>query len=219
MACSLTISFFKKAIVMRESLISVLLFWCAFSFSAGPFWTAIMASATTTSFTKIYKDYVLYLFTGWLALIIVIGILVDQIGGLGDNVVTALHLFGSIFIFYMAYKIYRSTPGKAGSFDFNWIKMCLLTWTNPKVWILIPIGFLGANFTSTLWINIALFYAIAIPIFLLCVYGWGMIGRLGAKVSLSHINKFNALLMVSFGLYLVYAGIRMLNMNVLNMSM
>lgn len=199
---------------MQESLISVLLFWSAFAFSAGPFWTATMAAATTTSFTTIYKNYILYLVTGWLALIVVIGILVDKIGGLGENVVTALHLIGSLFIFYMSYKIYKSVPGKAGSFDFNWSKMALLTWTNPKAWILIPIGFLGANFTPTLWINIALFYLIPIPIFLFCVYGWGMIGRLGAKVSLTHINKFNALLMFSFGLYLLYAGVKLLNIQI-----
>lgn len=189
---------------MQQSLSAVLLFWFAFVVSAGPFWTATMAAATTTSFKQLYKDYVLYLIFAWAPLMLVIGLIVSTIGGVNEAINSALHLIGALVIFYMAIKIYRSNPRAAKGFDFNWKNMGLLTWSNPKVWLLVPVGFLSANFTENVWINITLFYFTGVPLFLVGVYAWGMIGRLGAKVSLEYVNKFNAFLMASFGLYLLY---------------
>lgn len=195
---------------MQESISAVFLFWAAFVISAGPFWTVIMATATTTSFAQIYKNFILYLIFGWLPMIVVICLIMNQIDSLDDRVNLVMHFVGAIVIFYMGWKILLSKPGIAGSFDFNWKKMSLLSWTNPKALILIPIGFLGANFTDNIWLNISLFYLIGVPLFLMGVYCWAMIGRLGAKISLTHINKFNALLMASFGFYLLYKGVEML---------
>ncbi|MFK7901399.1 MAG: hypothetical protein AB8B49_01015 [Nitratireductor sp.] len=195
---------------MQESISAVFLFWFGFVVSAGPFWTATMAAATTTSFKTLYKDYILYLLTGWVALICLIGLIVSQIGGINETINTALYFIGALVIFYMAYKILKSKPGVAGSFNFNWKNMTVLTWTNPKVWLLVPIGFLGANFTDNIWINIALFYIVGVPMFLSGLFCWGMIGRLGAKVSLTHVAKFNAAIMTVFGLYLLYAGFQLI---------
>lgn len=195
---------------MQESFSAVFLFWLGFVVSAGPFWTATMAAATTTPFQQLYKDYILYLIFAWAPLMCVIGVIVSQIGGLNENLNTALHFIGSIIIFFMAFKILRSKPGVAGSFNFDWKNMGILTWSNPKVWLLVPIGFLGANFSDQVWINIALFYIIGVPLFLVGVYGWGMVGRLGAKVSLGHVAKFNSALMAAFGVYLLYVGIQLL---------
>lgn len=196
---------------MQEAFSAVFLFWFAFVVSAGPFWTATMAAATTTSFTQLYKDYVLYLIFGWAPLIALIGYVVSTIGGLDETINLALYFLGSLVIFYMAYKILISKPGVAGSFNFRWRNMCLLTWTNPKVWLLVPIGFLGANFSQNIFVNIFLFYILGVPLFLIGVYVWGMAGRLGAKISLDHVAKFNAALMMAFGIYLLYSGWQLQN--------
>jgi len=191
---------------MQESIFATMLFWSAFTISAGPFWTATMAAATTTSFKKIYSDYVLYLIFGWLPIIVLISTIIASVGALGRNFELALYFLGSLVIFWMAFKIYKSTPGKAGSFNFNWKAMSLLTWSNPKVWLLVPVGFLSADITNSVPINIALYYFLGIPFFLVGVFVWGTLGRIGAKISLKHINTFNAVLMLSFGLYLAYGG-------------
>lgn len=183
-----------------------MLFWSAFVISAGPFWTATMAAATTTTFKKLYADYLLYLIFGWLPQIAFIATLVSQLGTLGEEVNAVLYTVGTLVILWMAYKIFRSRPGKAGSFDFNWKTMSLLSWTNPKVWLLVPVGFLGAGITSSVPVNIALYGLIGVPFFLAGVFVWGMIGRLGAKISLKYVNRFNSMLMVMFGVYLAYEG-------------
>ncbi len=186
-------------------------FWIAFAFSAGPFWTALMASATTTSFKTIYANYFLYLIFGWLPLIAFIATIVAQIGSLGVQVDLALHLIGTVVIFGMAWMIFQSEPGKVGGFDFNWKKMSLLSWTNPKVWLLIPVGFLSANITSSVPLNIALYGLVGVPFFLVGVFVWGMLGRLGARISFKHVNRFNALLMALFGFYLAFSGWTLFN--------
>lgn len=191
---------------MNENFIATLWFWAAFCISAGPFWTAIMAAAVTTPFKTLYTHYLLYLIVGWLPLIVIISVIIDQIGSLGDGFNIALHFIGAIIVFWMSYKIFISEPKKAVSFDFNWKTMSLLSWTNPKAWLLIPIGFLKADITDSIIMNITLYYLIGIPFFLSGLYVWGMIGRLGAKISLKNINKFNAFLMFSFGIYLLYSS-------------
>ena len=191
---------------MNAELLATFLFWSIFVVSAGPFWTATMAAATTTSFPKLYKDYILYLIFGWFPLITFISILVWQLGSLSPNLTIILHFVGAMVVFWMAYKIYRSVPGKSESFNFDWKAMSLLSWTNPKVWILIPIGFLGAGITNSMPLNIFLYYIIGIPIFLVGVFAWGMVGRIGAKISLTHVNKFNSFLMAMFGVFLLYSG-------------
>ncbi len=128
------------------------------------------------------------------------------LGSLGQNFTLFLYVIGSIVIFWMAAKIYRSVPGKVGSFDFNWKAMILVTWTNPKVWLLVPVGFLSAGMTDSVAMNVALYYLMGIPFFIAGVFVWGSIGRIGAKISLNYINKFNAFLMFSFGVYLAYGG-------------
>ncbi|MGB7287577.1 MAG: hypothetical protein WBC71_11650 [Salaquimonas sp.] len=195
---------------MPQEFYATLLFWSAFTISAGPFWTATMAAATTTSFRQIYSDYVLYLIFGWLPIIVVISTIMATLGTLGESFNLALHGIGSLVIFWMAFKIFRSVPGKAGSFDFSWKAMCLVTWTNPKVWLLVPVGFLSAGITSNTPVNVALYYLIGIPFFLAGVFVWGSIGRIGAKISLKYINRFNAFLMFAFGLYLAYGGWRLM---------
>lgn len=165
-----------------------------------------MATATTTSFKQIYANYFLYLIFGWLPLIAFIATIVANVGSLGEEVNLALHVIGTIVIFWMAWKIFRSVPGKAGGFEFNWINMSLLSWTNPKAWLLIPVGFLSANITSSVPFNIALYGLIGVPFFLVGVYAWGMLGRLGARISLKYVNRVNALMMVIFGCYLAIAG-------------
>lgn len=177
--------------------------------SAGPFWTAMMAAATTTSFKKLYTDYVLYLILGWFPLIATISLIMATLGSLGTPITIGMHLVGSAIIFWMAWKIFNSVPGKAGHFVFGWKEMTLLSWTNPKVWLLAPIGYLGAQISNNVALNFCLYYFVGVPFFLAGVYVWGMIGRLGAKISLHYVNRFNGLLMALFGGYLLYTGFKL----------
>ena len=190
---------------MQSELLAVILFWAAFTVSAGPFWTATMAAATTTSFKTLYADYVLYLIFGWLPLIAVIAFAISKFGAMGHQYLLGLHIIGTVVIFWMAWRIFRSQPGVAGGFEFNWKSMTLLSWTNPKVWLLVPVGFLSADITDNIWLNIVLYGLIGVPFFLVGVFVWGSLGRLGAKISLRHVNRFNAFLMAAFGFYLIYS--------------
>lgn len=95
-------------------------------------------------------------------------------------------------------------------FDFNWKNMCMVTYLNPKVYILLPVGFVAAQLTNSISINIAFFYFTGIPLFLFGVFFWGMIGRAGAKISLDYISYFNAALLAIFGAYLIYQGTKLI---------
>ena len=165
-----------------------------------------MQVATYTSFAYIYKNYLYYLLLGWLPIIAVIGVIVGTLGGLNPELINALYFVGAAVITYMAWKIVRSEQGKAARFDFNWRAMALLSWSNPKVWLVIPPGFLAADYSSSLWLNIIVFYALGIPLFLFGVYLWGMIGRQGAKIAKAKVGYFNACLLLLFALYLLYEG-------------
>ena len=195
---------------MTESIIATFLFWSAFVFSAGAFWTTVMEVANHTDFKTLYKNYCLYLIFGWLPIIVVIGLVVGVIGGFDPNIVKALYFIGAFVILYLAWKIVRTRQGSHKKLDFNWKAMSLLSWTNPKVWISIPPGFLAANFTDQLWLNIALFYVVGIPLFLLGIYMWGMIGRQGAKIAKDKLSYFNAGLLALFASYLLYQGVQLL---------
>jgi len=192
---------------MHEVTIATFLFWSAFVFSAGPFWIATMEAAPGTTFNKLYSDYVLYLVFGWLPVLLATALLSDIIAGTDKNAFVGMHIAGGVYIFYLSFKVIRSKVTTGKPFDFNWRNMCMVTYLNPKVWILLPVGFLTAQLTDSLPLNIAFFYFSGIPLFLFGVFFWGMIGRAGAKVSIRYISYFNAVLLALFGAYLIYNGI------------
>lgn len=169
-----------------------------------------MEEARHSSFTSIYRNYCLYLVLGWLPMIATIGVIVAALGGISSKVIDLLYFLGAAVIFYFAWRVVSSSKTNAQRMDFNWKAMSVLTWSNPKVWLLVPTGFLTAQYSDYLLVNIALFYLIGVPVFLICLYVWGMIGRGGAKISSSKIGYFNAFLLAFFGLYLVYEGVNRL---------
>lgn len=195
---------------MQEAVVATLVFWSAFVFSAGPFWIATMEAAPGTTFRKLYADYSLYLIMGWLPVTIFTSLLSSALQGSDDTIFIAMHMLGGAYIIFLGYKVLHAkiTTGKA--FDFNWKNMCMVTYLNPKVYILLPVGFVAAQLTNSLPVNIAFFYFSGIPIFLFGVWFWGTIGRAGAKISLQYISYFNAALLVSFGIYLIYQGIKLI---------
>ena len=166
-----------------------------------------MEAAPGTTFRKLYSDYVLYLIFGWLPVLLATSFLSDAISGLGNSIFVAMHLLGGLYILYLAFKVLRAKIATGKPFDFNWKNMCMVTYLNPKVWILLPVGFLTAQLTDSLTINIAFFYFTGIPLFLFGIFFWGSIGRAGAKISFQYISYFNAILLAAFGAYLIYNGI------------
>ncbi len=166
-----------------------------------------MAAATTTSFRQLYADYMLYLIFGWLPLIAFIAAIVSSFGELGGYYLLGMHVVGILVVFWMAWKIYNSRPGTQGAFDFSWKAMSLLSWTNPKVWLLVPVGSLNSHITGYLPIDVFLFGLVGVPMFLAGLFFWGSVGRIGAKISIRYINKANAMLMAAFGFYLIYSAI------------
>lgn len=192
---------------MQETIIATLFFWSAFVFSAGPFWIATMEAAPGTTFRKLYSDYVLYLIFGWLPVVLATSILSDVIASISNSIFAAMHLIGGAYVLFLAYKVIVAKISTGKAFDFNWKNMCLVTYFNPKVWILLPVGFLAAQLTDSLAFNIAFFYFSGIPLFLFGIFFWGTIGRAGARISLKYISYFNAVLLALFGAYLVYNGL------------
>jgi len=196
---------------MSEAFTVTLIYWCTFVISAGAFWVATMEAAPHMSFKSLYKNYVIYLAVGWFPIVVTVSVIVTLLGALDQRIFTALHFVGALVIFYMAYKIVSAklSAGSA-SFNFDWKAMTLVSWTNPKVWLLIPTGFITATFTDSAVINMLMFYFIGVPLFLFGVFFWGTIGKLGAKISMTYISYFNAALLIGFGVYLLYAGYRLL---------
>ncbi len=168
-----------------------------------------MEAAPGTTFKKLYADYFLYLIAGWLPVAIICAILSDFIANVSGGIFAAMHFLGGAYVIFLAIKVLRAKIKTGKPFDFNWKKMCIVTYLNPKVYILLPVGFLTAQLTDILAINIAFFYLSGIPLFLFGVYFWGIIGRAGAKISLRYISYFNAFLLISFGSYLIYNGFMM----------
>ncbi len=193
---------------MQEAVIATFLFWCTFVFSAGPFWIATMEAAPNTSFARLYSDYVLYLVFGWLPVLVASSLLSGLVAGIDIRVLTGLHLLGGAYVCYLAYKVIRAKVTKGTGFDFDWKAMSLVTYFNPKVWILVPIGFLTASVSDSLLVRIAFYYFSGIPVFLFGVFFWGIIGRAGARISFRYISYFNAILLTAFGGYLIFQGIR-----------
>jgi hypothetical protein len=195
--------------MMQETIGATFLFWATFVFSAGPFWIATMAASPDTTFQKLYSDYMLYLVFGWLPVLLFTSLVSGFVTGTDFSIQIAMHILGGGYVLYLAYKVLYAKIVTGQSFDFNWKNMCLVTYLNPKVYILLPVGFLSAKLTDNMVTNIAFFYFSGIPVFLFGVYFWGMIGRAGARISLRYINYFNALLLASFGTYLIYNGFMM----------
>ncbi len=194
---------------MKESVIAALTFWSAFAFSIGPFWIATMQAAKSMSFASLYRNYIFYLFVGWLPINFLIGMTVGTVGKFHDDIYTVLYFIGAAVIFWFAWKITRSTPGETTDFKFGWKAMVLISWTNPKVWLTIPPGYLAANFTGNLVVDTLLFFFIGAPLFLVGVFVWGTIGRQGAKIAKDKLGYFNATLLAGFGFYLLYRGLQL----------
>ena len=195
---------------MQEAVIATFVFWSAFVFSAGPFWIATMEAAPATTFRKLYSDYFLYLIFGWLPVLVITSLLSSAIKSADPRLFIAMHLLGGIYVIYLAYKVIIAKIRTGEAFDFNWKNMAIVTWLNPKVWILLPVGFLTARVSDSLPLNITFYYFSGIPIFLFGVFFWGMIGRAGARISIRYISYFNAALLTGFALYLIYTGLLLL---------
>ena len=191
---------------MTESFLAVTTFWLMFAVTPGPFWTAVMRTASDFSVSHIYKQYHLYYLTGWLTINVSVGVIVYLFGQFSPALMAWMHIVGIAVLAWLSWKMFRVQHTNGQAFDFNWKVMSVLTMSNPKCWLLIPLGFLGANFSDHLVINIALFYVLGAPIFYGMLYFWIMIGKLGAQISLRGIRWFNLVLMILFALYLGTSG-------------
>ena len=195
---------------MKESFLASVLFWCTFGISVGPFWTAVMEEARHSNFAFICRNYYLYLVLGWLPVVITIGVAVGLLGGISSAVVDLLYFPGAAVIFYLSWRVLSSLKSEVKRMQFDLKSMILLTWSNPKVWLVVPTGFLTAQYSDSLAVNIIVFYFVSVPILSICLYVWFMIGRGGAKIAKRKIGYFNSFLLALFGLYLLYQGVNKL---------
>ncbi len=192
---------------MFESFLPTIVFWAAFTLSAGPFWITVMTMSKHTDISHLFKDYLIYQIVGWFPMIMVMGAIVATIGHLNSSIYTSLYFLGALVIFYLAYKTLQNTVQKTASFKFNWKAMTILSWTNPKVWLTVPAGLLTANYTGSSSANVLIFFAIGLPLYFFAFFMWAYIGKFGAKIANDKFNIFNAILLVSYGAYLLYEGI------------
>lgn len=192
---------------MTEAFLSTALFWLAFAYSPGPFWTAVMQAAPTTHLGLLYRHYIFYVCTGWLAFNAFAIIFTQTVGAFSPHFTAWMHIVGLLVIFWIAYKIlYTQTSTAQTDFVFNWKQMSMVTWSNPKCYLLIPIGALSANFGESIPFNAILFWLTGLPIFMVGLLFWAMLGRLGAKVSMRALSYFNIALLLLFAGYLGFEG-------------
>ncbi len=166
-----------------------------------------MDAARTTSFFDLYRNYTIYVVVSWLPINMLVGFAVGTVGKLNEGLYTVLYFIGAFVIFWLAYKVLKSASSRGVGFQFSWQTMVLVSWTNPKVWLTLPAGYLAANFTGNLILDVFLFFVVGLPFFFAGVYLWGMIGRQGAKIAKGKLAWFNAFLLAGFGCYLLYQGL------------
>jgi len=195
-----------------DSFIATLIYWSAFTFSASPFWTTLMEISRYFSFGYIYKNYFIYLLVCWLPIVVIIGTVMGVLGGFKPELMNVLYFVGAFVIFYLCWQVVRSKRNANIKIDFTWKTMSIMTWLNPKTWLVVPPGFLIASYTDSLAINISIFYLSSIPFFLSGVFFWSMVGRQGAKISKNKLSYFNAALLAFFGFYLLYEGIKIISL-------
>ncbi len=166
-----------------------------------------MQAAPTTSLGFLYRHYILYCCVGWLSFNTFAVFFTQTIGAFSPHFTAWLHIVGLFVIFWIAYKIVRTQTSTAQSeFVFNWKQMSMVTWSNPKCYLLIPIGALSANFSDSTFFNAFLFWLTGVPIFMISLFFWAMLGRLGAKVSMRALSYFNIALLLLFAGYLGSEG-------------
>jgi len=195
-----------------DSFIATLIYWSAFTFSASPFWTTLMEISRYFSFGYIYKNYFIYLLVCWLPIVVIIGTVMGVLGGFKPELMNVLYFVGAFVIFYLCWQVVRSKRNANIKIDFTLKTMSIMTWLNPKTWLVVPPGFLIASYTDSLAINISIFYLSSIPFFLSGVFFWSMVGRQGAKISKNKLSYFNAALLAFFGFYLLYEGIKIISL-------
>jgi len=191
-----------------ENSLPSFLFWASFILSAGPFWITLASSAKQTSISELFKHFLLYQLVGWFPKIMLINLMVKTIGQFHQGIYNSLYFVGAGVILYLAYKTLKSAVSDGASFVFTWKAMVLLSWTNPKAWLTIPTGVLTANYVQSDIANGIIFYLIGVPLYIFGFFMWSNIGKYGAKIAKDKFNIFNAMLLLSYALYLLYEGIK-----------
>lgn len=166
-----------------------------------------MQAAPTTSLRFLYREYTFYCCTGWLGFNAFALIVTQTVGGFSPHFTAWMHVIGVFVIFWIAYKVLKTQISTARTtFVFNWKLMTVVTWSNPKCYLLIPIGALSANFSESIFINAGLYWLTGVPIFVTGLLFWATIGRLGAKISMRALSIFNVFLLLFFAGYLGHEG-------------
>jgi len=191
-----------------EQFLPSFLFWASFTLSAGPFWITVASSAKQTPIFELLRHFVIYQVFGWFPMIIVISMMVKTLGQLHAGIYKSLYFVGAAVILYLAYKTLKSAIESKAKFVFTWKAMILLSWTNPKVWLTVPAGVLTANYSSNHLGDSLIFFLIGLPLYYFGFFLWANIGKYGAKIAKDKFNIFNAILLVSYALYLLYEGIK-----------
>ncbi len=188
-----------------ESLIVTTVFWLIYTATPGAFWLALAEAARTTPLSGLFKQFAIFQFVGWGPQVVFITLFVGEIAALHHGVLTALYFAGSAVIAWLAYQTWTAVK-KRQVFDFNWRKMALVSWSNPKPWVTIPAGSLGANYVEAIWLNAILFFAVSMPLLFGGLFMWGYLGKLGAKVGAGWFSYVTATLLAGYGVYLLIQG-------------
>lgn len=191
---------------MLESVLASLLFWGVFGYSPGLFWSAVMQyGADGGRLPPLFRTYVAYYASTWLVVVWASTGAVMVFGQINPWFSVGLHFAGLGMIGWLAVKFLR--PGivrQTVSFNLSLKLMSLITVTNPKVWLLIPVGGLSANYTGSSFANIVLFWAMGAPVLTSGFLLWFFIGRVGAGISVRGFKTFNLMLLALFGGYLAF---------------
>lgn len=192
----------------NEAVILTAIFWFSFAFSPGPFWMAWMNYHTQRTHLKIYRDYLIYVCLVFSTHSFVLAVAVYAFGYINENLFIPLYFIGGSFIIYLGIKsFYLHTKSKKISFNLK--HMTMLSLSNPKVYLTVPTGALGAFFFEDNMILNALIFSTVflIPINILGSVFFMLIAKASYKIALDKVNYFISSLLIFYGVYLMYKGI------------
>ena len=192
-----------------QNLLPAIIFWISFSFTPGPFWLIWMNYHTQNNTLHIYKAYILHILTCLFPLSMGLSYLVHSSIAWNKNILLPLYFIGGAVIVYLGIKaIYAKV--KNIKIELNYLKIVMISATNPKLYLTVPAGSLSIiNFSNSTILNTFVFsFIVMIPIILSGSLFFYFLAKLSLRTSYTSVIKnITNSIMVGYGIYLIVQGI------------
>jgi threonine/homoserine/homoserine lactone efflux protein len=145
-----------------------------FAFTPGPVNITLAAIGSLNGFKKAFK-FILGLSVAFFLQSGLVAIGFNELFKIFPNLEIIIKILGSIYILYLAYLLYKTTPNKK-SFDLNFMNGFFMSILNPKVWVTLSIYL--AVFNSKLILHEMIYVMVATITFFLGNSLWCYLGSL-----------------------------------------